>query len=187
MNKILIKKYLLFAFIILVMGFICGIIYYYNFDSIIKNSILSSISIDTISINNILKHLLILIILLVASTFVVGSFLSIFYLFFEGLSIGFTSIVLSSKYGMNGVVYSLLYNIYSRGIFIILLILVIYKFLKLSKSIVYILFTKNNYSYKLSFLSKIKSSLLLIFIIFINDLIIYLFSSPFLNLINKIL
>lgn len=187
MNNILIKKYLLFTILILIMGIICGIIYYYNFDSIIKNNILSSITIDNISINNILKHFIILLIIFISSFFIVGSFLSIFYLFFEGLAIGFTSSIFTIKYGIKGFIYSILYNTYSRLLFLILLILLIYKILNISKNIVYILFTKNSYQYKVLIRNKIKSSLLLILFILIIDIVIYLFSPLFINLINNII
>lgn len=187
MKDIYIKKYLLFTLIILLISFICGIIYYYNFDSVIKSNILESININNISINNTLKHLIILVILFISSFLVIGSTLSIFYLYFEGLSIGFTTSVLINKYGTKGILYTIIYNTYSSILYIILLIILLYKFIRISKNIIYILFTKNNYLYKVDLINKVKSSSILIVIIFLVDLVIYFFSKPFLNLISGIL
>ena len=65
MNKLIIKKYLLFFFLILIIGIISGIIYYYNLDSNIKEGVINTLNdYSIVNVNNIFKHLLILIIFL---------------------------------------------------------------------------------------------------------------------------
>lgn len=188
MNKLIIKKYLLFIFLILIIGIISGIIYYYNLDSNIKEGVINTLNDYNIaSVNNIFKHLLILIIFLILSFFVVGVPLTIFYLYFEGVSIGFLSTIFTIKYGINGLFYSVIYNLFTKFIFMFLLLIFLKKIIGIAKILVSRLINPNYYTFKTDLILKTKSSLLFLLIIFINDLIIYLTSKSFFILFINLL
>lgn len=188
MNKIILKKYFMFILIILVMGIISGIIYYYKLDNEIKDNIILSLNdFNIIHINNIFKHFTLMAIILILSFFIIGVPVSIFYLFYEGISIGFVFTIFSIKYGFSGFIYAIIFNLFTKFIFIFVLTIFIKKIYIISKVLILnIIITKNNNN-KNIIITKFKSSLILILIVFISDIIIYFTSESFLSIFNSLL
>lgn len=188
MNKQNIKKYLAFIFILLLIGIISGIIYYYNLDSNIKENVINTLGeYKIVNINNIFKHFLILSIILILSIFVVGVPLAIFYLYFEGVTIGFTITIFTVKFGISGFLYGIIYNLATKLIFLLLLVIFLNKIFNISKIIISKIVYRNYHSFKTNIILKFKSSLIILIIIIINDLIIYLTSGKFLSIFNYLL
>lgn len=188
MNKQNIKKYLAFIFILLLIGVISGIIYYYNLDSNIKENVINTLGeYKIVNINNIFKHFLILVIILVLSIFIVGVPLAIFYLYFEGVTIGFTTTIFTIKFGISGLLYGIIYNLATKLFFLFLLVIFLNKIFNITKIIISKIVYRNYHSFKTNIVLKFKSSLIILIIIFINDLIIYLTSGKFLSIFNYLL
>ena len=188
MNKQNIKKYLAFIFILLLIGVISGIIYYYNLDSNIKENVINTLAeYKIVNINNIFKHFLILAIILVLSIFVVGVPLAIFYLYFEGVTIGFTITIFTIKFGISGLLYGIIYNLATKLFFLFLLVIFLNKIFNITKIIISKIAYRNYHGFKTNIVLKFKSSLIILIIIFINDLIIYLTSGKFLSIFNYLL
>lgn len=188
MNKLTIKKYLTFIFILLLIGIISGIIYYYNLDSNIKENVINTLGdYKIVSINNILKHFIILAIILILSLFVVGVPLAIFYMYFEGVTIGFTMTIFTIKFGLDGFLYGIIYNLFTKLLFLFLLIIFLNKIFNITKIIVSKIINRNYHSFKTNIVLKFKSSLLILIMIFLNDIIIYFTSKNFLLIFSNLL
>jgi hypothetical protein len=95
------------------------------------------------------------------------------------MSISFTFSVLTHIYGLNGLIFILLYNILFKLLYLILLLVILVKTFYISKAILGYFINKNRINIK----NIIISLIILLILIFINDLIIYYLS----NFIMKIL
>lgn len=146
------KNIIIFLSIILVIGLGCGIIlgiyqsssFKYLFTDnklVIKDMLLNN------DVNNILPHLLTLLFLLISNSLVITYLFSIIYLFYNGLAIGFNIYLLTIIYGFKGILFSILYNIVFKLIFISLLLFFLIKGLLISKQI-YLYFISNKLSLK---------------------------------------
>ena len=126
------KNIIIFLSIILVIGLGCGIIlgiyqsssFKYLFTDnklVIKDMLLNN------DVNNILPHLLTLLFLLISNSLVITYLFSIIYLFYNGLAIGFNIYLLTIIYGFKGILFSILYNIVFKLIFLSLLLFFLIK------------------------------------------------------------
>ena len=169
------KKIIIFLSIILVIGLGCGIIlgiyqsssFKYLFTDnklVIKDMLLNN------DVNNILPHLLTLLFLLISNSLVITYLFSIIYLFYNGLAIGFNIYLLTIIYGFKGILFSILYNIVFKLIFISLLLFFLIKGLLISKQI-YLYFISNKLSLKKYLKKNYLVSLSIILLICIIDVI----------------
>ena len=169
------KNIIIFLSIILVIGLGCGIIlgiyqsssFKYLFTDnklVIKDMLLNN------DVNNILPHLLTLLFLLISNSLVITYLFSIIYLFYNGLAIGFNIYLLTIIYGFNGILFSILYNIVFKLIFISLLLFFLIKGLLISKQI-YLYFISNKLSLKKYLKKNYLVSLSIILLICIIDVI----------------
>ena len=169
------KNIIIFLSIILVIGLGCGIIlgiyqsssFKYLFTDnklVIKDMILNN------DVNNILPHLLTLLFLLISNSLVITYLFSIIYLFYNGLAIGFNIYLLTIIYGFKGILFSILYNIVFKLIFISLLLFFLIKGLLISKQI-YLYFISNKLSLKKYLKKNYLVSLSIILLICIIDVI----------------
>ena len=96
----------MFVAVIMLIGFISGIIYFNLLSNDIKNDIAYTISnYNNLRYNSIFKDLIIMSVLIVTSFFIIGVPLSIFYLYYESLSIGLITTIFVSNYNFYGLVY----------------------------------------------------------------------------------
>lgn len=173
------KKFLLLVSAILFIGFISGIFYYIFISGDTKEIITLNLSNYTNSrFNFILKDLIVMSLLFVASFFVIGGFSSFFYIFYEGLSLGFLTGVLVHNYQLNGLIYSLIYFVFNRFIVLFLLFFFIKKIVNLSFLVLGLLFYRKDNTIKKRFRDNILSSIYLIVIIVIINVLIY-FINPY--------
>ena len=172
------KKYLLFVLVILVIGVLTGIIFFFMQNSEVKNEIINSLSQSSnYHYNAIMKDLIVCSILLVLSFFVIGLPLSIFYLFYEGLSLGFMLITFLMTYSFKGLIYMLIYILLNKLIPLILMIFFIQKLINIGRLVIgFIIYRKDNYIKEKIILNFKNSLYILIFILIFN--IISYFGSP---------
>ena len=172
------KKYLLFVLIIMVIGLIAGIIFFLMQNSDIKNKITTSLlNANNYHYNAIMKDLIICSILLVLSFFVIGLPLGIFYLFYEGLSLGFMLITFLMTYSFKGLIYMLIYILLNKLIPLILMIFFVQKLINIGRLVIgFIIYRKDNYI-KDKIILNFKNSLYILIFILIFNIISY-FGSP---------
>ena len=140
-------------------------------------------SLNNTNLNNIINHLAIISILIILSFFVIGIPLEMFFVFYNGFSIGFIISSLTSIFGIKGFLYSLIYIIITKGIYLFILSIILISLIKISKLIIdkYILKKGNNIN---SINMYLKKSLVCLGIIFLNDIILYFWGSSLINVFN---
>ncbi len=138
-------------------------------------------------VNNIFKHLVIIIFIVLLSFTIMGYFSGIIYLFYEGISFGFTIASLVANYALKGFIFGIIYNIIFKLVFIIVYIIILLKLFDLVKLIVNYFLFKRSYLIKNKLKRVLLSILFLIVIIFINDIIIYFLTNFLLKLIINVL
>ena len=120
------KKMYVVMSIILVIGIALGVIFLIMQDEAYKEILFLNIN-DYLqsyhNINSILIHLVSLATVFLLSLFVVGLPLVIFFVFYNGFSIGFTICSLTNIFGLKGLLYGIIYVLISKGIFILLLLI----------------------------------------------------------------
>lgn len=170
------KKYLIFVLTIVLLGLLFGIAYYLFLDSNTKINIISSIK-DSFNFNYnfIIKHLIIMSIILVTSFFVIGSFLGLFYLFYDSLTIGFLICAFLATFKGKGLIYILSYIFINKIITFILFIIFIKKCLNISRYVVGLfIYKKDRLIIDKMFINFKKSLIIIAFVIVVN-IILYFF------------
>ncbi len=179
------KKYLIFTLVIIALGVLAGIIYYNILGSSIKENIIMTVNnLKTFEYNAIIKDLVIMSILLVSSFFIVGIPLSLFYLFYEGLSIGFLINIFYVVYKIKGILYILVYILLNKLITLILIIFFIKKIINISRLIIGLVIYKNNQTVKNKLISNFRNSLYIILFTLIINIILYFISPSIANYFN---
>lgn len=173
------KKYLIFVGIILLIGFVSGIIYYNLLTTSIKESIsLTIINYNNFRYNSIIKDLIITSLLLVTSFFIIGIPLSLFYLFYEGLSLGLVFNIFLVNFKFNGLLYSLIYFLINKFLVLFIMVFFIKKIISIGRHIIGLIIYKKDMSIKNKLVcSTINSIYLIVFILVINILLYFI--SPY--------
>lgn len=186
------KYLLLFLFMLLVVGIIIGIILYNIMPSINQTSLI--INLDNLKdqllsnhLNNLFPHILAICVISILSLTIIGYFTGLFYLFYIGMSIGFTTAFLIVKYGLKGLIFSFLYSIIFKLIYICVLIVILVKLYEIVKNIIGLIIYKKNDQLIGNFRHNYLSILILLFIIIINDLMLSLSSTFILKIITSML
>ena len=181
-NKIL-KLYL----VCLLIGIIIGFLFYFNLNTNEIESLIISINQNKVlfkTCNNAINHLKIMSVILVLSYFFIGIPLFIGLLITESFKITLRLIILSKIYRFKGIIYGLLYTIFNNGIYIILLIFILKKLLKIVKILYKNKIKKENINYA-SLYSNFINVISLTILIFISDLLIYMYGNNILNLFRS--
>ena len=181
-NKIL-KLYL----VCLLIGIIIGFLFYFNLNTNEIESLIISIKQNKVlfkTCNNAINHLKIMSVILVLSYFFIGIPLFIGLLITESFKITLRLIILSKIYRFKGIIYGLLYTIFNNGIYIILLIFILKKLLKIVKILYKNKIKKENINYA-SLYSNFINVISLTILIFISDLLIYMYGNNILNLFRS--
>ncbi len=174
--RIYLKKYskiLKLISISLILGLIIGFFIYNKIDNTYIFEELTNIK-DLLSnnhLNYLLFHFIIISLLITSSLTLIGSISFIIYFLFEGISISYNLLTLSHIYHFKGLIYSFLYIIITKLIFLILLIYIFIRIINIIK----LLLIKKEINFKTSIYYHIKRMMLAILFIFINDFLIYLF------------
>ena len=181
------KKMYVFMLVILIIGIITGIVFVIMLDEATKEILFLNINeflqnFSNTNINSGLMHLVILSILLILSIFLVGGPLLIFYMFYNGFSIGFVVSSITYIFGIKGMLYGSIYILISRLVYIIVLIIFNVNLFKIIKcNIDSLVYKKSN---KESLSVFYKRSIVFIGIILINDVILYFGGGKLVNLFN---
>lgn len=181
------KKMYVFMLIILIIGIITGIVFVIMLDEATKEILFLNINeflqnFSNTNINSGLMHLVILSSLLILSIFLVGGPLLIFYMFYNGFSIGFVVSSITYIFGIKGMLYGSIYILISRLVYIIVLIIFNVNLFKIIKcNIDGLVYKKSN---KESLSVFYKRSIVFIGIILINDVILYFGGGKLVNLFN---
>lgn len=178
------KKYLIFVGIILLIGLCIGIIYYNLLNSEIKENIsLTLINYDNFRYNGIVKDLIIMSLLLVTSIFIVGVPCSLFYLFYESLSIGFLISIFIANFKFSGLIYILIYILINKFLILLIMIFFIKKIINISRFIIGIfIYRKDSLITNKLFLTLNNCMYLIIITLVINILLYFISPSIFSNL-----
>lgn len=173
------KKYLIFFSIILLIGFISGITYYNLLNDTIKESITyTMINYNNLRYNSIIKDLIITSFLLVTSFLIIGIPISLFFLFYEGLSLGLIFTIFLVNFKFSGLIYFLIYIIINKVLVLFLMILFIKKVIFISRYVIGIVIYKRDVSIKNKLILTTKNSIYLIVLILIINIILY-FITPY--------
>lgn len=181
------KKMYVFMLVILIIGIITGIVFVIMLDEATKEILFLNINeflqnFSNTNINSGLMHLVILSSLLILSIFLVGGPLLIFYMFYNGFSIGFVVSSITYIFGIKGMLYGSIYILISRLVYIIVLIIFNVNLFKIIKcNIDSLVYKKSN---KESLSVFYKRSIVFIGIILINDVILFFGGGKLVNLFN---
>ena len=181
------KKLYLFMSIVLVIGIITGVVFVIMLDEATKeilflniNNFLQSFGESNISI--LVQHLVILSTLLILSIFLIGGPLVIFFMFYNGFTIGFIISSITCIFGIKGMLFGVLYVIVSKLVFVVLFIIFSVNLFKIVKCVIdYLVYKKSN---KESLVMFMKRSIVFIGIIMISDIILYFWGVKLINIFN---
>ena len=130
------KKIFIFISTILTIGIISGILFLVFLNEASQEIVFLNINdylqnINTYTFNNIFMDIIILSCLIILSLFIIGVPLTIFFIFFNGFSIGFVIASLSIIFGFKGFIYSIIYTIINKLVFTFFLYFLILALFKL--------------------------------------------------------
>ena len=185
------KKFYLFLSIIFVIGLILGVIFLIYLDEASKDILFLNINewlqgISNSNINNIVLHIIMLSSMFLLSIFLIGIPFVLFFVFYNGFSVGFTVTSLISIFGIKGLLYGIIYVIITKGIYLFFLSIIIVSLLRVSLIILKSIFNKENIDKeKLALL--LKKNLVCIAIILINDIILYFWGTNLITIFNFLL
>lgn len=181
------KKLYLFMDIVLVIGIITGVVFVLMLDEATKEILFLNInnflqSFDASNISILVQHLVILSTLLILSIFLIGGPLVIFFMFYNGFTIGFIISSITCIFGIKGMLFGVLYVIISKLVFVVLFIIFSVNLFKIVKCVIdYLVYKKSN---KESLVMFMKRSIVFIGIIMISDIILYFGGVKLINIFN---
>lgn len=182
------KKVFIFISIILLIGIISGILFLIFLNEASKELIFLNINeyiqnLNNYKINNIFMDTIILSSLLILSIFIIGIPLSIFFIFFNGFSIGFIISSLSSIFGFKGLIYSIIHIIINKFVFLFFLYFLFLAMYKIVLLLIKYWVHKEKIN-KDEIIHLFKKIILCLLIIIIYDLILYFLGNKIMNLFN---
>lgn len=181
------KQLYLFMGIVLVIGIITGVVFVLMLDEATKEILFLNInnflqSFDASNISVLVQHLVILSTLLILSIFLIGGPLVIFFMFYNGFTIGFIISSITCIFGIKGMLFGVLYVIVSKLVFVVLFIIFSVNLFKIVKCVIdYLVYKKSN---KESLVMFMKRSIVFIGIIMISDIILYFGGVKLINIFN---
>jgi len=173
-NKNLLKSLLLFILI----SFLISLLLFNKVDS---TNLINSIKnmeqyLSNQNINYVITHFITISILLTGSLTIIGVVLIPLYFLYEFVCINYSIFILLKAFQFSGFIYGLIYNILTKGIYLILLLLLSKKIINIIKT-----FKISEEKAKIYSINKnIKCILLIIISVIVNDIIIYFFASKIL-------
>lgn len=182
------KKVFIFISIILLIGIISGILFLIFLNEASKELIFLNINeyiqnLNNYKINNIFMDTIILSSLLILSIFIIGIPLSIFFIFYNGFSIGFIISSLSSIFGFKGLIYSIIHIIINKFVFLFFLYFLFLAMYKIVLLLIKYWVHKEKIN-KDEIIHLFKKIILCLLIIIIYDLILYFLGNKIMNLFN---
>lgn len=183
-NRSIIK----FLVMLFITSILVGIYLYLSKEKLIKESINTELikminNLDITRQNNILNHLLIMIVLSVLSLTIIGLPIILIYFLYEGVSIGFLLSSFINYSPIKGMLFGTIFIIISKIIYITILIYLLTNTLKYTKSFLKRLkMTKNEL-----IINQVIKILFCITITLINDIILYFIGNKIITIFKFIL
>ncbi len=183
-NRSIIK----FLVMLFITSILVGIYLYLSKEKLIKESINTELikminNLDITRQNNILNHLLIMIVISVLSLTIIGLPLILIYFLYEGVSIGFLLSSFINYSPIKGMLFGTIFIIISKIIYITILIYLLTNTLKYTKSFLKRLkITKNEL-----IINQVIKILFCITITLINDIILYFIGNKIITIFKFIL
>ena len=188
-NRFIIKNKIIKTFIIcFIVGLILSVLFYLSLDkteikllvdTIKNNSILYKTS------NNMINHLKILSVIIILNFLYIGIPLYIGLLISESFKIFLRLIILYKAFKIKGVIYGVIYALINNGIYIVFLLVVFKKLIKIFKIIYKYKFKKENINYSTLYYYFINTIIVLV-LIFISDMLIYFYGSKLLYIFIRL-
>ncbi len=181
------KKYLKLFLFILGIGFIMGLFFYSKTSNSSIYAEIKNISttLSTTHINYLFLHLLIIAFILLTSLTIIGTLSIPLYIIYEGFSLGYNMASLTTVFHFKGLIYSFIYILLTKGLYLILIAILFKKLISLIKYLINILIYKNTLKYNIY--ANLKVIIICLISIFLNDIIIYLFAHKILKYLAFIL
>lgn len=181
------SKVIKFVVTLIIIGLLAGIILYLNLNSETKESIIKSIDEINKNIliskqNNIVFHLLIISIFILFSLTIILYPLTYFYLFYEVLSFGFVLAFYTKINGIGGLLYSLIYFVLNKALFLLILIYLNVVSFQLIKRIINSILQKDNISVRDLYQNYFLKTIISIGAMLLFDIIIYFFGNKILSI-----
>lgn len=176
------KQFITFLLVLFIVSFALSIIYFSFLTDEVKESIQISLKSNSIyNYNKIINDLIIMSVLLITSFFIIGSPLSIIYLVYDFFSIGFLLMIHNYTYGISGIVFILIYIFLNKFIFYILYSIFIKRLIKISILVFKKIAIKQEFTNNNRLVSNFTSSLYLILIVLIYNILLYILNPLVLN------
>lgn len=183
-NRSIIK----FLVMLFITSILVGIYLYLSKEKLIKESINTELikminNLDITRQNNILNHLLIMIVISVLSLTIIGLPVILIYFLYEGVSIGFLLSSFINYSPIKGMLFGTIFIIISKIIYIAILIYLLTNTLKYTKSFLKRLKTAKNEL----IINQVIKILFCITITLINDIILYFIGNKIITIFKFIL
>lgn len=187
-NHIIKNKIIKLFIICFIIGYILAFLFYYSLDKIELKSLISAVKNSNIlfkTSNNIINHLKILSVTVLLTLIFVGVPIFIGLIISEGFKICLRLIILFKIYKLKGIIYGLIYTLINNGIYLLILIFIFKKIIKIAKALYLYKIKKENINFNYLFNNYIRIITLIIFTL-IFDTLIYLYGNYLLNYIIKL-
>ena len=173
------KKQKQFLLIILFLGILIGFLLYKKIDQslVIDNITNIESTLENNRINFLFMHLIVLSLLIASSTLMIGIILFPIYFIMEIATITYSILCFSNAFQISGVLYGIIYNIITKGFYIILLIILTKNIYKIAKMNITTWKNKENHQIDSKEYKKIA---ILSLSILVYDLFLYLLGSEIL-------
>lgn len=176
------KKYFKLLLILLCLGFFIGLILIkkLNIETLLENTKSIESYLNTNKINFLTNHILTLLILCISALTIIGLILFPLNIIYEGICIFFNIYTLTNIFKLNGFVYSIIYIIITKGLYVSLLIIIFKKLITLIKIVI----TKKDKNEKKALVFKVlKQISIYTFLLILNDFLIFLIGNKILSIL----
>ncbi len=185
------KNIFMFLLFIFIIGFIFGIIYYFKLPQITKNGINDNLleitkNLKTIHLNYFFYHNIIFLLIFFLSFTVIFFPIILFYLFYEGVTLGFSFIIFLASFKISGLFFAIILFLLTKMIYIIFIFYMIFNSYNICKIMIVLILKKNN---NINLMFKIFFQRLIIILLFISiyNIFLYFFGSKILYLFKFLL
>lgn len=178
------KKYIfLFLGSLLLFGSIIGLVLSMkNMDILESHVIFYQSHLDTVSYNYLLFHFFLLVISIATSFFGVGILLLCAIVFYEGITIGFVIGAFTEVFDLSGALFSLIFCLITKGIYLCLLTLIFIKCIQIARKMIgFYIYKKDQ---KKTVIQLLKSSIICFILIFINDFLLLILGTKIISLFH---
>lgn len=182
------KKIFLFISVILIIGIISGIIFLLFLNEASSEIIFLNINeylqnLTNLKCNNLFIDIISLSSIIILCLFIIGIPVAIFFIFYNGFTLGFIISSLSSIFGFKGFIYSIVYIIINKFVYLFFLYFLLLALFKMALIIIKT-FIHKEHNNKDEIFHLLKKIGLCLVIILLYDLILYFFGTKLLILFD---